>query len=65
MQVGMSMIGVAAVLIGTFATFAERRRARRTDLDRVGFMPWPLIVVLATLIALFAFAIAIAQGVRG
>ena len=40
---------IAAVVIAVSA-FADRRRARRHDLDRVGFMPWSVITVLATIV---------------
>ncbi|SNS12050.1 hypothetical protein SAMN06295912_101435 [Sphingomonas laterariae] len=46
--------GVAAV-----AALADRRRNRRRDLDRVGWMPWPLIVMLAIMLALAFTAFAI------
>ncbi len=59
MQAMMTMIGVAASMAIAIAAFADRRRTRRRNLDQVGFMPWQLITVLATFIALFAFAIAI------
>jgi hypothetical protein len=55
----MTMIGVGASMMIALAALAERRRARRRDLDNVGFMPWQLVTILATFIALFAFAIAL------
>ena len=59
MQAVMTMIGVgASVMIGV-AAVADRRRAQRRNLESVGFMPWELITILATCIALFAFAIAL------
>jgi uncharacterized membrane protein len=46
------------VLAGV-AIFGDRRRHRRRDLDRVGWVPWPLILVIALLVAavLTAFAL--------
>jgi hypothetical protein len=55
----MAMVGVAATMSVGIAALADRRRARRRDLDRVGFMPWPMISVLGTLVALFAFALSL------
>jgi hypothetical protein len=55
----MTMIGIGAAVMIAIAALADRRRQRRADLDRVGFMPWPLISLLATMVALFAFAIAL------
>lgn len=43
------------------AALGERRRTRRTNLERVGFMPWPLITVLASLL----FAVFAGLAVRG
>jgi hypothetical protein len=61
-QATMAMIGAGATLTVIAAGFADRRRQQRRDLDRVGFMPWPLITVMATLVALLAFAIALVGG---
>jgi drug/metabolite transporter (DMT)-like permease len=41
------------------AAFAERRRARRANLDRPGLMPWHLLQVLAFLLAVLAAALAL------
>ncbi|MEQ1547716.1 MAG: hypothetical protein ABL918_03590 [Chakrabartia sp.] len=40
---------IGALIIAGIASFAERRRNKRADLDKVGFMPWPLIMILAML----------------
>jgi hypothetical protein len=55
----MTWIGAGATLTVLVAAFADRRRQQRRNLDKVGFMPWPLIAVMGTLVALFAFAIAL------
>jgi hypothetical protein len=55
----MTIIGIAAAIAVAFASFADRRRQSRSELDRVGFMPWPFIAMMGTLVALFAFAIAL------
>lgn len=55
----MTMIGLGASALIAIAAIADRRRTRRRDLDRVGFMPWQLVSILATCVALFAFALAI------
>jgi hypothetical protein len=59
MQATMATVGAAAVSLIAVSHIADRRRMNRRDLDRVGFMPWPLISVMATIVALFAFALAI------
>ncbi len=48
-----------ALVLAGVASLAERRRANRRDLDKVGFMPWPLIIVLSFMVALACAAIAI------
>lgn len=47
-----------SALAGT-AVIADSRRMRRRDFDRVGFMPWNLILILSLTIAAFAAAIAL------
>ncbi len=47
-----------SALAGT-AAIADARRMRRRDFDRVGFMPWPLILIVSAVIAVFATAIAL------
>jgi hypothetical protein len=47
-----------SALAGT-AAIADARRMRRTDFDRVGFMPWTGITMAALTVAVFATAFAI------
>lgn len=49
----------AAVLVALVSGFGEHRRKRRRHLDRVGFMPWMLLQVLAMLLALALASIAL------
>lgn len=53
-----SICAGAAALAG-LSGWAERRRARRKNLDDVGFMPWPLIMILAVIVAAVAAALAL------
>lgn len=39
--------------------FGEHRRRGRRDMDRVGFMPWTLIQILAMLTALVLASLAL------
>ncbi|MDX2209154.1 MAG: hypothetical protein SFV20_02210 [Sphingopyxis sp.] len=55
----MLTLGVAATALTAIAALADYRRRNRADLDRVGFMPWPLISVVGVMTALFAFALAL------
>lgn len=59
MQAVMTMIGVGASLMIALAAWADRRRGKRRNLEDVGFVPWQLVSILATFIALFAFALAL------
>lgn len=42
---------VTALAVAGLATWGDRRRTNRSDPDDVGFMPWPLILVLAMIVA--------------
>ena len=52
-----------AVATSGWAALAERRRHKRNDLDNVGWVPWTLVQVVASIVAvgLFAFAIKIPE----
>lgn len=49
----------AALLIAIASGFGEHRRRGRRDMERVGFMPWTLIQVLAMLAALILASVAL------
>ena len=53
-----TLAGTAAAVAG-IAALADRRRNSRQDIDNVGWMPWPLIVMLAIMLALAFTAFAI------
>lgn len=53
---------MAALALAAIASWAERRGANRRDPDRVGLMPWPLILVLAILGAAICAALALQSG---
>ena len=48
-----------ALLAAAIAALADRRRHRRRDLDRPGWVPWPVIQILAMLMAAVATAFAL------
>jgi hypothetical protein len=56
MQGSMLTIAISAAVVTAVSAAADYRRQRRADLDRVGFMPWPMISIMAVMIALFSFA---------
>ena len=47
------------VALGLFSVWAERRRNRRTDPDRVGWVPWPLVLIVALIGAALSVALAL------
>jgi len=49
---------VMSAVAGT-AVLADARRMRRSDFDRVGFMPWTGISMMAVMVAVFAAAFAL------
>jgi hypothetical protein len=49
----------ALVAIAFACALMERRRARRRDLDRPGYVPWQLLEILAFLLAAVAAALAV------
>ena len=53
---------VTALAVAGLATWGDRRRANRTNLDAVGFMPWPLILVIAMIMAAVCAAFALKVG---
>lgn len=49
----------AAIVIAVASGFGEHRRRRRLDMDRVGFVPWTLLQVLAMLAAVILASVAL------
>ncbi|NBR32109.1 MAG: hypothetical protein EBS87_06540 [Sphingomonadaceae bacterium] len=62
MQVTLWIGCLGALALAGVSNWAERRRARRANMDAVGFMPWPLIMVLSILVAAILAAFALHQG---
>lgn len=50
--------GVAAG-VAVIAALADRRRVRRTDLDRVGWVPWSAVLFFGLMIAAISAALAL------
>ena len=53
------MVGAGAAAVTVGAIFADRHRSKRDNLEDVGFMPWPLISLMGTLVTLVSFALAV------
>ena len=56
---GWTITGIAALLLAGISSMAERRRTNRKDIEKVGFMPWPMIMVLSLLTGIICFAFAV------
>lgn len=56
------MVGAGALALTAVSILAERRRNRRSDIEAVGWVPWPMVTILGTIAALFAFALALKLG---
>ena len=54
----MRAIGIAAALIAAVAWWGDRRRVRRRNLDRVGWMPWTPVFFVALMVACVALGLA-------
>lgn len=50
--------GIAALVCAIGSGLCERRERRRRDLDRISTMPWGLISVLSTILAIITLATA-------
>ncbi|MBX3593187.1 hypothetical protein [Sphingomonas sp.] len=59
MQVPLWIGAGTLVLVAAGSGLADWRRANRRDLDRVGWMPWTLIQLMALLFAVVCAALAI------
>jgi hypothetical protein len=59
MQAGLWTVAGGAVALVLLSGVADHRRNRRRDLDRAGWVPWPLLMILAMIVAAVATAMAL------
>lgn len=59
MRTEFMAISAAAALVAGASVYAERRRMHRSDLDRVGFVPWQSVLMFAMLVAIVSAVLAI------
>ena len=57
-----ALIALSSFGLALIAGFADWRRTRRRHIDRVGFMPWSFITVMAAMVTLFSAALAVQAG---
>jgi hypothetical protein len=62
LQAGLWIVAGAGAALAGVAALADHRRTRRTNLDRVGWVPWPLLMILALIVAASATALALKTG---
>lgn len=51
-----------ALVFAALSALADHRRAKRKDIEAVGFMPWPLLLVLSLMLAAVLAAFALKTG---
>lgn len=61
----LALTGSGLVLFGLFANLMERRRVRRADIDRVGWVPWLGLFMACTVIGGGLLMVAIPAIGRG
>lgn len=57
-----AFIAAASALVTLGSILADRRRAKRNLLDKVGFMPWTGLSIMATLTTVLSIALALKSG---
>ncbi|MEP3227036.1 MAG: hypothetical protein ABJO01_13750 [Parasphingorhabdus sp.] len=55
---GWAIAGGVAVVIAVIAAIAERRRNNRKNIEKVGFMPWPFVMLMSLLFAAISVGLA-------
>lgn len=58
-------VGAIAVVLAAIAWAGDRRRVRRDDLDRVGFMPWSAVFLVSLIAATVFLGLAARQWLTG
>lgn len=61
----MAIAGGLAAVLALAAWFGDRRRNRRTDLDRVGFMPWTAVFFWALMAAVLLLGLSARRAFAG
>ncbi|MFK4871059.1 hypothetical protein [Novosphingobium sp. ZW T3_23] len=61
----MAFAGAIAAAVAVLAWVGDRRRMKRTDLDRVGFMPWTSVFFFALMAAVLLLGVAGKDLFRG
>ena len=54
-------LAAAAALMVVWSNFAEKKQAARRDLDRPGWVPWPLVQIISIIVVAVAAVLALKQ----
>ena len=61
----LGIAGVALLLVAAVAWLGDRRRARRKQIDAVGWMPWTTLFFVSFFVAVCLLAVAVMGWLRG
>jgi Zn-dependent protease with chaperone function len=53
------LLAAAFAALAALAAWADHRRGKRRNLDRPGWVPWPLVLILAILTCVVCLALGI------
>ena len=60
-QTWLWVLAAAAALMVVWSNFAEKRQAARKNLDRPGWVPWPLVQIISIIVVVVAAVLALKQ----
>jgi hypothetical protein len=61
----LALIAAGLILFGLFANVMERRRVHRSEIDRVGWIPWLNLFMASMVIGVVLLMVAIPSIMRG
>jgi len=61
----LALWGVGFLAVAGFASVMERRRLKRAEIDRVGWVPWTSVFVLSAIIGGGLLALAVPGMLKG
>lgn len=61
----LALAGFAAAIVAAVAWIADRRRIRRSNLDKVGWMPWTGLFFWALMVAVILVGLAAREWAAG
>ena len=61
----LALIAAGLILFGLFANLMERRRVRRSHIDRVGWVPWLNLFMASTITGVVLLMVAVPSLMKG